>query len=207
MNTKVEYTIGDNILEIIERSVYHSYNGKVDFVGPDPKRDFELKTGLAGYKQFNEAIKELSIKSGLVINASDIGTITGNSATSAFTSYTAPFLGTFKCVLDPALDHLNEIDIDDNPWINGWRTSSYSYQLTDEATGNTIDIIATGIREPRGPVKYYWVRYNELIEHKVAATSCCMDIHPFSSVWKTAIIDWKQITKEEYELFYKVTTN
>lgn len=208
MTTRVEYIIGDNILDIINKAAYeHCSRADIQFGGASPDKQFELYTGMAGYHQFDKAINDMCLTSGLVIKASDIGIINGKEVANGFSIYTAPFLGTFKCLLDTTLDHLEEIgaDLPDNPIINGWRTSSYSYRLNDMTTGDTIDIIATGMRKPSGPLKYYWVHYkDEQGEFPFKPYDIVVDIHPFQWKKSQTLINWKEITKEEYNLFNKL---
>lgn len=134
------YNIGAYIPEIIESEIYNFYNGRVDFKGPDPQRELIIQTGIAGMKQMNDAIKTMAINSGLVQNASELGAIIGKGMDLhfgyAYTSYTIPFLANVKFVINPAFDNVEANDIE-NPMINGYRLSSYSYIVFDiTAQGN-----------------------------------------------------------------------
>lgn len=127
-------------LELFRSEIYNFYAGKVEFEGPDPKRQLIVQTGMAGMKQVNEAILKLAVNSGLVINASQIGAITGSGMDLnfgfAYTSYTIPFLANVKFVLNPAFDNVFANDIE-NPIIDGFPLSSYSYIIFDVSdTGN-----------------------------------------------------------------------
>jgi len=57
----------------------------------------------------------------------------------AYTSYTIPFLANLKFVVNPALDPVLANDIE-NPWVDGYRTSSYCYIIWD-ITDNPEDNI------------------------------------------------------------------
>lgn len=138
MNTQVEYLIGDDIVKVVENSIYNFYRGKVDFTGPNPDRTIWATTGLAGIMQFNFAIKERAIKSGLVINVRDIKM----NEQSEYTSYIIPFLANVKFKIEPVFDPQNVFDDKENPFINEFRISSYNYKLTDENSGDTVTIIA-----------------------------------------------------------------
>lgn len=127
-------------LDLFRSEIYNFYAGKVEFEGPDPKRSLIVQTGMGGMKQVNEAILKLAVNSGLVINASQIGAITGSGMDLnfgfAYTSYTIPFLANVKFVLNPAFDNVHTNDIE-NPIIDGFPLSSYSYIIFDVSdTGN-----------------------------------------------------------------------
>jgi len=127
-------------LDLFRSEIYNFYAGKVEFEGPDPKRNLIVQTGMGGMKQVNEAILRLAVNSGLVINASQIGAITGSGMDLnfgfAYTSYTIPFLANVKFVLNPAFDNVHTNDIE-NPIIDGFPLSSYSYIIFDVSdTGN-----------------------------------------------------------------------
>lgn len=130
-------------LELFRAELYNFYAGKVDFKGPDPKRKLIVQTGMGGMKLVNEAIKQEAFNSGLVINAQEIGAITGQGMDLdfgfAYTSYTIPFLANVKFVLNPAFDNLHTNDIE-NPIIDGHPLSSYSFIIFD-ITDNTNDNI------------------------------------------------------------------
>lgn len=154
---KTVYTIGTFTPSILENQIYNFFRGRVDLIGPDPKRKLIVQTGTAGMRQMNEAIKNMAINSGLVINATEVGAIKGYedmTATNgqvvsksgldldfgyAYTSYTIPFLANVKFVINPALDPVLANDIE-NPIVNGYRTSSYCYIVWD-ITDNPQDNI------------------------------------------------------------------
>ncbi len=133
-------------LELFRGELYNFYAGRVEFQGPDPKRQLIVQTGMGGMRMVNEAIKREAVNSGLVIQAADnngIGAITGKGMDLnygfAFTSYVIPFLANVKFVLNPAFDNLHTNDIE-NPIIDGFPLSSYSFIIFD-ITDNTNDNI------------------------------------------------------------------
>ena len=130
-------------LDLFKSEIYNFYLGKVDFQGPDPKRQLIVQTGLGGMKLVNEAIKKEAIQSGMIINAQEIGAITGKGMDLnfgfAYTSYVIPFLANVKFVLNPAFDNLHTNDIE-NPLIDGFPLSSYNYIIFD-ITDNVNDNI------------------------------------------------------------------
>jgi hypothetical protein len=130
-------------LDLFKSEIFNFFNGKVEFQGPDPKRSLVVQTGLGGMKIVNEAIKKEAVNSGLVINASEVGAITGKGMDLnfgfAYTQYVIPFLANVKFVLNPAFDNIHTNDIE-NPIIDGFPLSSYNFIIFD-VTDNTNDNI------------------------------------------------------------------
>jgi len=130
-------------LDLFRSEIYNFFNGKVEFQGPDPKRQLIVQTGMGGMRMVNEAIKREAVSSGLVVQAADIGAITGQGMDLnfgfAYTSYVIPFLANVKFVLNPAFDNVNTNDVE-NPIIDGFPLSSYSFIIFD-ITDNTNDNI------------------------------------------------------------------
>ena len=130
-------------LELFRAEIYNFFAGRVEFQGPDPKRQLIVQTGMGGMRLVNEAIKTEAVNSGLVIQAASnngIGAITGQGMDLnygfAFTSYVIPFLANVKFVLNPAFDNIHTNDIE-NPIIDGNPLSSYSFIIFDVTdTGN-----------------------------------------------------------------------
>ena len=137
------YNKGSFNLDLFKSEIFNFFNGKVEFQGPDPKRQLVVQTGLGGMKLVNEAIKREAINSGLVINASEVGAITGKGMDLnfgfAYTQYVIPFLANVKFVLNPAFDNIHTNDIE-NPIIDGFPLSSYNFIIFD-VTENTNDNI------------------------------------------------------------------
>jgi hypothetical protein len=130
-------------LDLFRSEIYNFFNGKVEFQGPDPKRSLVVQTGMGGMRMVNEAIKREAVASGLLIQAADIGAITGKGMDLnfgfAYTSYVIPFLANVKFVLNPAFDNIHTNDIE-NPIVDGFPLSSYSFIIFD-ITDNTNDNI------------------------------------------------------------------
>jgi len=130
-------------LELFRSELYNFYAGRVEFQGPDPKRQLIIQTGMGGMRLVNEAIKREAIASGLLIQAADIGAITNTGMDLgfgfAYTSYVIPFLANVRFVLNPAFDNIHTNDIE-NPIIDGNPLSSYSFVIFD-ITDNTNDNI------------------------------------------------------------------
>jgi hypothetical protein len=133
-------------LDLFRSEIYNFYAGKVEFKGPDPKRQLIVQTGMGGMRLINEAIKQEAFGSGLVIQAAGANSINAIQGEPmdlgfgySFTSYVIPFLANVKFVLNPAFDNLNTNDIE-NPIIDGFPLSSYSFIIFD-ITDNTNDNI------------------------------------------------------------------
>jgi hypothetical protein len=121
-------------LDLFKSELFNFYHGKVEFQGPDPKRTIIVQTGMGGMKMVNKAIQTEAHGSGLAINATDIGAISGKGMDLnfgfAYTSYVIPFLANVKFVLNPAFDNVHNNDIE-NPIIDGFPLSSYSFVVFD----------------------------------------------------------------------------
>ena len=138
------YNNSNFTLELFRGELYNFYAGRIEFQGPDPKRQLIVQTGMGGMRMVNQAIKQEAVNSGLVLQAAEnagIGAITGKNAMDlnfgfSFTSYVIPFLANVKFVLNPAFDNLHTNDIE-NPIIDGNPLSSYSFVIFDITdTGN-----------------------------------------------------------------------
>ena len=130
-------------LDLFKSEIFNFFNGKVEFKGPDPQRALIVQTGMGGMKLINEAIKKEAVNSGLVLNAHELGAVTGTGMDLnfgfAYTSYIIPFLANVKFVLNPAFDNVHTNDIE-NPIIDGFPLSSYNFIIFD-ITDNTNDNI------------------------------------------------------------------
>jgi len=130
-------------LDLFKSEIFNFFNGKVELQGPDPKRKLIVQTGLGGMKLVNEAIKKEAVNSGLVLNAHELGAVTGKGMDLnfgfAYTQYVIPFLANVQFVLNPAFDNVHTNDIE-NPIIDGFPLSSYNFIIFD-ITDNTNDNI------------------------------------------------------------------
>jgi hypothetical protein len=130
-------------LELFRTELFNFFNGKENFVGPDPKREIVVQTGMGGMKLVNQAIAKEAMSSGLILNATEIGAVTEKGMNLkygfSFTGFTIPFIANVKFVLNPAFDNVHDNDID-NPIIEGFRLSSYSFIIFD-VTDNMEDNI------------------------------------------------------------------
>ena len=137
------YNRGSFNLDLFKSEIFNFFNGRVEFQGPEPNRQLIVQTGLGGMKLVNEAIKKEAVNSGLVLNAHELGAVTGKGMDLnfgfAYTSYVIPFLANVKFVLNPAFDNVHTNDIE-NPIIDGFPLSSYNFIIFD-ITDNTNDNI------------------------------------------------------------------
>ena len=128
------YNKGSFNLDLFKAEIFNFFNGKVEFKGPDPQRKLVVQTGMGGMRLVNEAIKKEAQNSGLVINASDIGAISGRAMDLnfgyAYTQYVIPFLANVQFVLNPAFDNIHTNDIE-NPLVDGFPLSSYNFIIFD----------------------------------------------------------------------------
>ena len=130
-------------LDLFKSEIFNFFNGRVEFKGPDPQRKLVVQTGMGGMKLVNEAIKKEAVNSGLVLNAHELGAVTGKGMDLnfgfAYTQYVIPFLANVQFVLNPAFDNVHTNDIE-NPIIDGFPLSSYNFIIFD-ITDNTNDNI------------------------------------------------------------------
>jgi hypothetical protein len=131
-------------LELFRAELYNFYNGRVEFEGPDPKRQIIVQTGLGGMRMINEAIKREAASDNFISVRGDRDGINAVSGTGmnlgfgySFTSYIIPFLANVQFTINPAFDNVHTNDIE-NPIIDGHPLSSYSFIIFD-ITDNTND--------------------------------------------------------------------
>ena len=121
-------------LDMFKAELMNFYQGRVELAGPDPQRQIIVQTGMGGMKLVNEAIKAEAGAAGMVLNATDVGAVSGTSMDLnfgfAYTSYVIPFLANVKFVLNAAFDNLHTNDIE-NPLVDGHPLSSYSFVVFD----------------------------------------------------------------------------
>ncbi len=147
MSTRVEYKIGEDVLEIIRQSIYDGWRDTgIDFTVPNPKpRYLYIRTGLAGMMQVDSAIKTMAVISGLVAEGMELRNVPNRSIDEnevPFTSYPIPFLANIRFVIDITMDPV-EASSTTNPFTNGWRLSSYNY-IISEGDNILVEIICTG---------------------------------------------------------------
>lgn len=129
-------------LDLFRTEIFNFFNGKENFVGPDPKRTIVVQTGMGGMKLVNTAIAKEAMASGLILNAKELGAVRNNGMNLefgfAFTGFTIPFVANIQFVVNPAFDNVHDNDLD-NPIIDGFRLSSYSFiifDVTDQGQDN-----------------------------------------------------------------------
>jgi hypothetical protein len=140
---KYVYNKIDFRLDMFRSELLNFFRGKVEFEGPDSKRELIVQTGIAGMKMINDAVLKEAVRSGLVLNAYELGAIERKGMDLgfgfAFTSYHIPFLANVKFVLNPAFDNVHQNKIE-NPIIDGYPLSSYSFIIFDVTDGGSDNI-------------------------------------------------------------------
>lgn len=140
---KTIYNKSEFSLDMFEAELQNFYQGKVDLVGADPKQLIIVQVGKAAMKLVNVAIEKKAFGKGLVTSSTEIGAISGDNPMElhygfSFNSFTIPFIANVKFVYNPALDPIHANDIE-NPIIDGFRLSSYSFiifDITDQGSDN-----------------------------------------------------------------------
>lgn len=145
---KKVYNIGSFSIDMFTSEINNFFYGKVDLVGPDPNRTIVVQTGRAGMELVNKKLAEEAVKLPFQLSGTDLGVVKSLEKSNAmklhygysFTSYTIPFLANIQFVYNPAFDPAEANNIE-NPLINGYRLSSYSFivfDITDGANDNII---------------------------------------------------------------------
>lgn len=130
-------------LDMFESEINNFYYGKVDLIGPDPNRQIIVQTGRAGMRLASQAIAKKAFSQNLTTQSTEIGAIKGKDNMSlvygmSFIGFTIPFIANVTFIYNPALDPVNANDIE-NPIIDGFRLSSYSFiifDITDNGDNN-----------------------------------------------------------------------
>lgn len=146
-------------LDMFKAEIFNFFNGKVEFEGPDSRRKLVIQTGIGGMRLVNQAIAKEAVNSGLILNAKELGAITGSGMNLGFgysyTSFHIPFLANVEFVLNPAFDNVFTNDIE-NPKIDGYNLSSYSFIIFD-ITENTNDNIYL-LKYAPDPDLVWWIQ-------------------------------------------------
>jgi hypothetical protein len=131
---KVVYTLESFNFSMFENEIFNFFNGKVNFDGPDSSRTLMIQTGKAGMKLINNAIQKEVAGAGMILNATDVGALTGDRMNLewgvSYSKLKIPFLANLEFVYNPAFDSVNNNDIE-NPLIEGYPSSSYSFVIFD----------------------------------------------------------------------------
>lgn len=140
------YNKSNFTLDMFRTELYNFFVGKVELSGPNPERTLIVQTGIGGMKLINEAIKNEANSSGFVIQgatSNGIGAITGNGMNLgfgyAYTSIIVPFLAKLVFQINPAFDNVYTNQIE-NPLVDGFPLSSYSYLIYDVTEGKNDNI-------------------------------------------------------------------
>ncbi len=140
------YNKSNFTLDMFTTELFNFFNGKVEFTGPDPQRTLIVQTGMGGFRMINTAVRNEANSAGFVIQAATengIGAVTGKGMDLgfgyAYTSFIIPYLGRLVFQINPAFDNVYANDIE-NPIIDGFRLSSYSFIIYDVTEGKNDNI-------------------------------------------------------------------
>lgn len=143
---KYIYNYDSFTIDMFRSEIFNYFAGKVDFKGPDPQRQLIVHTGMGGYNLIQAAIDGKVAGSGLQLQAAEnagIGAVRGKAMDLtygyAYTGIVFPFLANVKFVLNPTFDNYNTNDIE-NPIVNGYPLSSYSFIIFDVTDGANDNI-------------------------------------------------------------------
>lgn len=139
---KYIYTKSNFTLDIFRNQLLNFFQGKVEFSGPDPERTLMVQTGIGGMQMINRLIANEASASGFIIQGAEacgVGAVTGKGMNLgfgyAYTSFIVPFLGRLVFQLNPSFDNVQTNEIE-NPKIDGFPLSSYSFIIYDVTEGN-----------------------------------------------------------------------
>ncbi len=131
---KIVYTRDTFTFNMFENAIFNFFHGKIDFEGPDSGRKLMIQTGKAGMKLIHNAIMKEVAASGMILNATDVGALTGEAMSLgwgySYTKIKIPFLANLEFVYNAAFDSVNNNEIE-NPLIEGYPSSSYSFIIYD----------------------------------------------------------------------------
>jgi hypothetical protein len=156
------YNYSSFTIDMFRAELYNFYAGRVEFTGPDSMREIVVQTGIAGMQLINTAIAKEAGSAGYVIQAAEnngIGAIKGQgmklSYGSAFIRIQIPFLANLTFQINSAFDNVNTNDIE-NPLINGYPLSSYSFIIFD-VTDNTDNNIVLLKKEIDSELRWRYI--------------------------------------------------
>lgn len=131
------YNLANFSLDLFRNELFNFFNGKVEFEGPNPGRELDVWTGIAGMKMAGDAIMKEAGALGWIINAdrSGVGAVTGDPMALkfgfAFTQVIIPFYGTLNFRLNPSFDNVNNNPIENPTLADGFPLSSHSFIIWD----------------------------------------------------------------------------
>jgi hypothetical protein len=150
---KKVYTRDEFSYDMFRAEVYNYFNGKIDWDGPESKRKLQVQTGLGGMELITKMIMKEVRASGLQLNASEIGALSGDSMGLEWGIFAdkikMPFLANLEFVYNAAFDNVHNNPIE-NPIVEGYPLSSYSYVIFDYNTDQGSDNIVLLKYAPNG---------------------------------------------------------
>lgn len=131
------YNLTNFSLDLFRTELFNFFNGKVEFEGPEPNRNLDVWTGMAGIKMVGDLVTKEASSLGWIINAdqSGAGVISGKPMALkfgfAFTQVVIPFFGTLNFRLNPSFDNINNNSIENPTLADGFPLSSHSFIIWD----------------------------------------------------------------------------
>lgn len=199
---KIEYKIGENIIDIISNALLEIdklQDYLPHYVSIHMDRRLYVETGIGGMTEINKYINN-------------------NHKTNLYFAKDEKInkFKTFK-IKNLRLVGLGDLIFSHNNFLDSWQPdgskhdfvygellSSYNIHITFSQTDDIIDIIPIGYKIPENINKYYWISYNEIEKEKLRIINKCININPLTSTYKYILLNWKEITKEEYDLFNEI---
>lgn len=150
---KYVYTRDEFTYDMFRAEIYNYFNGKINFDGPEAKRKLMVQTGLGGMQLINKMIWKEVRSSGMQLDASSVGALSGNAMGLEWGLFAdkikMPFLANLEFVYNPAFDNVHNNSIE-NPLIEGYNLSSYSFVVFDYNTDQGSDNIILLKYAPNG---------------------------------------------------------
>jgi hypothetical protein len=147
------YTRDEFSYEMFRSEIYNYFHGKIDFKGPDSLMKLQVQTGMAGMQLINKMIMREITTAGFQLNASDMGVLSGDRMGLEWGIFAdkikMPFLANLEFVYNPAFD-TNDNNPIENPIVDGYPLSSYSFVIFDYNTEKGSDNIKLMKYSPTG---------------------------------------------------------
>ncbi len=147
------YTRDEFNYEMFQSEIYNYFHGKVDFDGPMSNRKLQIQTGLGGMQLINKMIMAEVKAAGFQLDASSMGVLSGDRMGLEWGIFAdkikMPFLANLEFVYNAAFDPVHANDLE-NPIVNGFRLSSYSFVVFDYNVDKGSDNICLLKYAPNG---------------------------------------------------------
>lgn len=150
---KKVYTRDEFSYEMFRAEIYNYFHGKIDFDGPDSSMMLQIQTGMGGMQLINKMIWKEINSMGLQMDATATGILDGDRMHLRLGAFAdrikMPFLANLEFVYNAAFDTVNNNPIE-NPIVDGFALSSYSFVVFDYNTQSGSDNICLIKHDPAG---------------------------------------------------------